>query len=249
MYRMIIVLIILSALLMIPHHTDAFNLKDKELLLYFSFDGDKGNTVKDLSTHKYDGEVVGVTEFVEGKVGQAVKFNSNGEIKAPHIPINDKSFTVTLWANPMLVGGDQQCVFTQTDVNQGNKSLHYRIYNNGTVRMGFYGNDLDAAGAVKANEWAHICFWCDADSNTRRIYINGEQKAEDKGKSLYKGTGGDTMVGSWGPNGQKFNGLIDEVMLWDRALSEKEIEFSMDPSSADVEASGKLTTTWARIKR
>ena len=42
------------------------------------------------------------------------------------------------------------------------------------------------------------------------------------------------------PNAQKFNGIIDEVMLWDRALTEKEIEFSMDPSSADIEASGNL---------
>ncbi len=104
MYRMIFLLIILVTMLVLTHHTDAFNLKDKELLLYFSFDGDKG---------------------------------------------------------------------------------------------------ID----------------------------------------------GNTMVGSWGPNAQKFNGLIDEVMLWDRALTEKEIAFSMDPSSADVEASGKLATTWARIKK
>ncbi len=249
MYRMIFTLIIITTMLVLPHHTDAFKLKDEELMLYFSFDDDKGNTVKDLSTHKNDGEIVGTVDFVEGKVGQAIKFTSAGEVKAPHISINDKSFTVTLWANPMLVGGDQQCVFTQTQVNGANTSLHYRIYNNGTVRMGFYGNDLVAAAAVKANEWAHICFWCDADSNTRRIYINGEQKAQDQGKSLYKGTSGDTMVGSWGATGQKFNGLIDEVMVWDRALDENEIEFSMDPSSADVEASGKLTTTWARIKK
>ena len=248
MYRIILTLIIFTALLVMPYHTEAFNLKDKELLLYFSFDNDKEDAVEDLSTHKNDGVIVGVVDFIEGKVGQAIKLTSAGEIKAPYISINDKSFTVTLWANPMLQGGDQQCVFTQTDVNEGNKSLHYRIYNNGTVRMGFYGNDLNAAAAVKANEWTHICFWCDADSNTRRIYINGVQKAQDQGKSLYKGIKGDTMVGSWGPNGQKFSGLIDEVMLWDRALSEKEIEFSMDPSSAAVDASGKLTTTWARIK-
>lgn len=249
MYRMILSIIILIGMLVIPHHSDAFKLNDKELLLYFSFDKDKGNDVKDQSVHKNDGETVGTVDFVEGKVGQAAKFSQAGEIKAPHVSLNDKSFTVTLWANPMLAGGDQQCVFSQTQVNATNTSLHYRIYNNGTVRMGFYGNDLDAAAAVKANEWAHIVFWCDADSKTRRIFINGEQKAEDKGKSLYKGTAGNTMVGSWGATGQKFNGLIDEVMVWERALSEKEIEFSMDPSSAAVEASGKLTTTWARIKK
>lgn len=62
MYRMIFLLIILITMLVLTHHTDAFNLKDKELLLYFSFNGNKGNTVKDISTHKNDGEIVGVTE-------------------------------------------------------------------------------------------------------------------------------------------------------------------------------------------
>ena len=248
MYRIIFLLLIITGLLVMPFHTEALNLKDKELLLYFSFDDDKGNAVEDLSPHGNDGEIVGGAEFVDGKVGQALKFSQNAEVKAPHIPLNDKSFTVTLWAKPMLTGGDQQCVFSQTQVNGGNTSLHYRIYNNGNVRMGFYGNDLDAAAAVKKDEWAHICFWLDADEKTRRIYINGEQKAEDKDKSLYKGTAGNTMVGSWGATGQKFNGLIDEVMVWDRALTEAEIEQSMEPGAAAVDPNAKLATTWANVK-
>lgn len=158
MYRIIFFLLIIIGLMMMPFYTEAFNLKDKELLLYFSFNDDKGNAVKDLSPHGNDGEIVGGAEFVDGKVGQALKFSQNAEVKAPHIPLNDKSFTVTLWARPMLAGGDQQCVFSQTQVNGANTSLHYRIYNSGTVRMGFYGNDLDAPAAVKADEWAHICY-------------------------------------------------------------------------------------------
>ncbi len=248
MYKVILSLLIITSLFLISFYASAFKIKDKELLIYFSFDGDKGQAVEDLGPNKNDGEVVGNVEFVEGKVGKAAKFSQAGEIKAPHVPLNDKSFTVTLWAKPELTGGDQQCVFTQTQVNATNTSLHYRIYNNGTVRMGFYGNDLDAPAAVKAKEWSHICFWLDADEKTRRIFINGEQKAEDKDKSLYKGTAGNTMVGSWGNTGQKFNGLIDEVMVWDKALSEKEIELSMDPNAAAVDPNGKLATTWARVK-
>ena len=247
MYRITFSLLIITGLLVIPFHVIAFSLKDQELMLYFSFDDDKENAVKDLSTHKNDGEIVGTADFVEGKVGQALKFSEGGEVTAPHIPLNDKSFTVTLWAKPMLTGGDEQHVFSQTQANETNKSLHFRIWNNGTVRMGFYGNDL---AAVKANEWAHICFWLDADTKTRRVYINGEAKAEDKDKSVYKGTEGNTMVGSWGPNNRKFNGLIDEVMVWQRALSEAEIEQSMEPGgAAAVDASDKLATTWARVKK
>ena len=249
MHRYIFSLLIITGLLVIPFHANAFNLKDEELLLYFSFDKGSGNAVKDLSPHKNDGEIVGSADWVDGKVGDALQFNQAGEVKAPYIELNDKSFSVTLWAKPALTGPELQCVFTQTHTNGTNTSLHYRIYTNGTVRLGFYGNDLDAPNAVKADEWAHICFWCDADDNTRRIYINGEPMAEDQGKSLYKGTAGDTMVGSWGPNGQKFNGAIDEVMVWERTLTETDIEQSMAPGAAAVDATGKVTTTWARVKK
>ena len=46
-------------------------------------------------------------------------------------------------------------------------------------------------------------------------------------------------------------GVIDEVVLYDRALSEKEInELMADGVSValDVQPGGKLVTTWSQIK-
>ena len=129
--------------------------------------------------------------------------------------------------------------------------LHYRIYNNGTVRMGFYANDLDAPAAVKADKWAHICFWLDVDGKSRQIYIDGKSVVEDAGKAgiEYLGTAGDTIVGSWGNTGQRFNGIIDEVMVWDRALSEDDIKRSMEDLTAfPVDPADKVATTWASVK-
>jgi hypothetical protein len=48
-----------------------------------------------------------------------------------------------------------------------------------------------------------------------------------------------------------FNGLIDEVRIWDRALSEKEIKENMNKGSVEllaVNKKGKLTTAWGWIK-
>ena len=57
------------------------------------------------------------------------------------------------------------------------------------------------------------------------------------------------MIGSWGATGQKFNGLIDEVQIWDRALSEKDIKASMDElAAASVEPMDKLATIWGELK-
>ena len=242
--------ILVISLLVMPCIANALDIKDEELLLYLPLDKKDGNTARDYSPHGKDGEIVGPIDLVEGKYEKAFKFSENAEVKCPHIPLNDRSFTVCLWVNPALTGGGEQCVFTQMQVNGTNTSMHYRIYGAGNVRMGFYSNDLDSAGAVTADEWAHLCFWCDADSNTRKIYVNGEEKANDAGKPLYKGTAGDTVIGSWSTSGQKFNGIIDEVQVWDRALSEKEIKESMDYLMEDraVDTAGKLATTWGSLK-
>ena len=65
----------------------------------------------------------------------------------------------------------------------------------------------------------------------RRIVVSilmVKMKAEDNGRALFEGTKGDTVVGSWTETGQYFDGLIDEVRLLHRALTEKEIAESME---------------------
>jgi hypothetical protein len=240
---------LIAILFAVSNLADAgLSMKDDDLLLYLSFNGD----TDDFSNKGNHGEIVGSVDFVEGKFGEAVEFEEAGEIKCPYIPLNEKSFTVCMWVNPALSGNSEQCVFTQTQANAQNTSLHYRIYTNGTVRMGFYSNDLDAPGTVQAGEWVHICFWLNVEEKSRKIYINGEEKVKDAGKAgiVYKGASGDTMIGSWGNTGQKFRGLIDEVQVWNRALTEDEILQSMGDLilGSPVDASGKLTATWGRVK-
>ena len=250
-YRVLLSALILAGLVLMPFSATALDLKDEELLLYLPFNEGKGDAMEDFSPHGNDGELTGDADWVDGKFDKALEFGAAGEVKSPYIELNEKSFTVTMWVKPALSGGDQQCVFSQMQANAQNTSLHYRIYTNGTVRMGFYGNDLDAPAAVDADEWAHITFWLDVDGKSRQIYINGESVVEDAGKAgiEYLGNAGDTIVGSWGTSGQRFNGIIDEVMVWDRALSENDIERSMeDLSTFPVDPADKLATTWGSVK-
>ena len=250
-YRILLFVLILAGLVLIPFSTNALDLKDDELLLYLPFNEGNGDAMEDLSPHGNDGELNGDADWVDGKFGKALEFSEAGEVKSPYIELNEKSFTVTMWVKPALSGGGEQCVFSQTQVNAQNTSLHYRIYTNGTVRMGFYSNDLDAPAAVDADEWVHITFWLDVEGKSRQIYINGESVVEDAGKAgiEYLGTAGDTIVGSWGNTGQRFNGIIDEVTVWDRALSEDDIKRSMDDlTNLPVDPADKVATTWASVK-
>lgn len=59
----------------------------------------------------------------------------------------------------------------------------------------------------------------------------------------------DFNVGRSGPRGDRyFNGLIDDVKLYTRALTKDEIVQAMDPEPESVEAKGKLATRWGMLK-
>ncbi|MBC8232975.1 hypothetical protein H8E77_25815, partial [bacterium] len=101
MKRMFLSILVIG-LLMIPCIANALSTKDDDLLLYLPCNEGKGDTVKDLSKNGNDGEIVGEVDWVDGKYGKALEFGEQGEVKAPYIPLNDKSFTVCLWVKPAL---------------------------------------------------------------------------------------------------------------------------------------------------
>ena len=95
MYRIVLSFLILAGLVLMPFSATALDLKDKELLLYLPFNEGKGKAMEDLSPHGNDAELVGDADWVDGKFGKALEFGQAGEVKAPYIELNEKSFTVT----------------------------------------------------------------------------------------------------------------------------------------------------------
>ena len=130
----------------------ALDMKDKDLLLHFSANELNSDQVKDLSKNKNDGRVEDKIKLSnDGKFGKFLEFAAGGEIQAPYLPLSKKSFTICLWVNPQLKGGDQQCALFHT--NACGKYEFALSYLCGTMRMGFYGNDLDAPNAGQAGTY------------------------------------------------------------------------------------------------
>ena len=48
---------------------------------------------------------------------------------------------------------------------------------------------------------------------------------------------------------QPFNGVIDEIVIYDRALTEDEIQQDMEGAIIGVELAGKLATAWGNLKK
>jgi hypothetical protein len=199
-----------------------------DLLGWWRFDDGSGTTAMDSSGNGNDGVIEGDAQWVDGQLGGALEFNgSNARVVAPHIPLDSRSFSILMWVNPVLYTSEQ-IVFSQVQSNATDTSLHFRIYGpgSGRVRMGFYNNDLDTTTTLEDNNWYHITFWYDFENQNRRIYINGVLEAEASA-TPYLGTSGNTVIGMWDNTAQWFQGIIDDVQIYDYPLTENEIQAAM----------------------
>ncbi|MGB2862811.1 MAG: LamG domain-containing protein, partial [Sedimentisphaerales bacterium] len=204
-----------------------------ELVAWWRFDDGSGTTAMDSSGNGNDGTLNGDAQWVAGQLGGAIQFNgSNARVVAPNIPLDSRSFTIMMWVNPVLYTGEQ-VVFSTGLTGANNTDMHLRLGGPGSgnvpaggVRMGFYNNDLDTPGGlIEDNNWYHITFWYDFENTNRRIYIDGVQEAEASANP-YLGTSGDSVIGAWG-TGQWFQGIIDDVQVYDHPVTESEIQAAM----------------------
>ena len=245
----------LISLLLVLQPTQAADILDG-LMLALTFDEGGGDAVADKSGQGNDAKVDGNAKWIDGKIGGGFQFDGKTWVVAPHIPFNDKDFTIQFWVKSDMLSGAEEVVFSQHELNSKNLSLHLRLYSTGKVRLGYYSNDLDTdAGLVKKGAWHNLTFCVDNGKKTRTIYVDGEMAKKVPAAEKYLGKKGDTIIGGWnrvdkgrGKAYQVYMGAVDEVRVWHRALSPDQIQLSMK-TEMPVEAKGKLAHLWSQIKR
>ena len=216
------------------------NVSRAELVAHWPLDGDA-----DDALGNYDGQASGGVVFgadgAAGHTGSAAEFNgSSATITVPHSDdLNPASFTLSLWANADSTGGFASPVTSRDDTSS---SVHgYIIYNDSGGNWNFWtggggpsGSWQTLAGpAVQTGSWAHLAITYSAATQTKRLYVNGALEGTSSGAGLYSESGPQTEplnIGSGADNGSQFHfdGLIDDVALWDEALTQSEIQGVMN---------------------
>ena len=245
----------LILLLLVLQPNQAADILD-DLVMALTFDEGNGDVVVDKSGQGNDAKIDGSAKWIDGKIGGGFQFDGKTWVVAPHIPFNDKDFTIQFWVKSDMLSGAEEVVFSQHELNSKNLSLHLRLYSTGKVRLGYYSNDLDTdAGLVKKGAWHNLTFCVDNGKKTRTIYVDGEMAKRGPAAEKYLGKKGDTIIGGWnrvdkgrGKAYQLYMGAVDEVRVWHRALSLGQIQLSMR-TEMPVEAKGKLAHLWGKIKR
>jgi hypothetical protein len=202
------------------------------LVLALGFNEAAGaTTTSDASGRGHTGQVR-EAQFMAGRFGNALRFDGiNDWVTVPDSAALDLSSAMTIeaWVNPSVVGGWQTVL-----LKEGTGNMAYELYSNNDVsRPGVYftggnGTIRSATGTAKlaANTWTHIA--TTYDGTNMRVYVNGVLVRTVARSGSIIATAGALHIGGnevWG--GEFYSGLIDEVRIYNRALSLDEIQTDM----------------------
>lgn len=136
--------------------------------------------------------------------------------------VNPGKFTIEAWVKPSVVNVDQAVVSTLSATNNTGYELHIgpdgipvlTIWN-GTSWLGVSGKT-----AVSTSKWTHLA--ASFDGSSCKLYVNGVLISAAAASSYVPGAGNMT-IGRRSSGSYFFNGIIDEVRVWNTVRSQSEL--------------------------
>ena len=239
-----------------------FALDKKGLVLYLPFDEGSGKVAKDASGNGNDGELKGDCEWVEGKFGKAIRVHpaSGAYVEVPHSDSLDitKAITLEAWVQTNSLP-QSHCAFISKATTDQTGSFILHISNDAgfyvtlVIFIGVQGPwPPPAIGITTIGEWHH--FAGTYDGVELAVYIDGELQAKanrsttgdiDRSKNpvvIGRDNRADFLLS------RNMDAIVDEVRIWNRVLSEGEIQEAMKGVLLSVGSKEFLTTTWGSVK-
>jgi hypothetical protein len=201
------------------------------LVAAYSFEENTGTTTADKSGKGHTGTLTGVDWADDGKNGLGLWFpgvNNWVTIADANDLDLTNGMTLEAWVNPFSLSG-----WNTVMMKEAGGAFAYGLYaNDGSpwpaVTLQIGGADRTAAGtaALPLNTWSHLA--ATYDGATLRLYRNGVQIGSRAQTGNILTSTGALRIGGNAIWGEYFRGLIDDVRIYNRALSAAEIQSDMN---------------------
>ena len=212
------------------------------LVAGYGFEEGTGAAVTDASTSGNSGSVSGAARTPSGRFGQALSFDGvNDIVSVPDANSLDLTSGMTLeaWVKPSALGSAWRTAI----LKERTGNLVYGLYAGtntgkpaGEAWIGDY-QEIFGTSALPLNTWTHLTVTF--DGATERLYVGGIQTASRTVTGAMTPSTGALKIGGNTVWGEWFQGLIDEVRIYNRALSTTEIQSDMNTA---VGAAGAAAT-------
>jgi hypothetical protein len=202
-----------------------------ELVGWWMLDEGSGTTVHDSSGSGNDGTFSGDPQWVAGKVAGALEFDGGDYVDVPGVAdINPESITLATWVYFNEV--DSAVMERQDYLSRGDDyafSLHEWAADQKIWAIVTSAGDWSVIGGqtvVEPYTWYHTALTYDADTQMLILYLDGEVDGELSVPSgLEHRLGGSLTIGTY--SGRDLLGRLDDIKIWDEALSQVEIKGAM----------------------
>jgi PKD repeat protein len=200
------------------------------LVAAYAFNEGSGLAVGDSSGLGHAGVASGPTWTSTGRFGRALSFDGVDDwVTVPGFPRLDLATGMTLmaWIYPTASSGARDIVVKEgpgVDIY----NLYHRNWRGLPEANVFVGgeNRTSEGPELPANAWTHVAGTY--DGATLRLYLNGVLTSSAAFSGPIPGSTGPLRIGGNSMWGEFFRGVIDEVWVFDRALSAAEIQQLMN---------------------
>jgi PKD repeat protein len=201
------------------------------LVAAYAFDEGAGFSAADRSGLGNVGTLSGASWVPAGRFGGAVSFDGvNDWVSVADAASLDLSGGMTLegWVRPSAAGSSWRTVL----LKETSGNLAYALYSNeGSDRPSGHVNvagdrETRGTGAVALNAWTHLA--TTYDGATLRLFVNGVQVSTRALPGQILQTTGAMRIGGNGVWPEWFQGLIDELRVYNRALTPQELQTDMN---------------------
>jgi prepilin-type N-terminal cleavage/methylation domain-containing protein len=189
---------------------------DSSLVGYWTFDEGSGSTAYDYSGNNATGSWHGTAVHTTGMVGPyAGSFDgSNNYVNLPAVLDGPSQLTVVAWINSASPGG---WVFAHGSCGAGGYRLNVGLCGASDVfQVDVSGGEVNQHDTVPSSTW--VSYAGTYDGSVVRLYRNGSLMVSNGTTGAIRSVGGGSTIG------QYFSGLIDDVRIYNRALSAAEVQ-------------------------
>jgi len=193
-----------------------------ELVGYWRFDGGSGTVAADSSGNNNDGTFQGSPQWVPGRIETALEFDGDDWVDCGDILDITDTLTIACWVNPAGLDGDNGWVARWDNYAFKSSGTSLRFTTPG-VRDYTANNTTLVVG-----EWQHVAvtFVPNQAEGGVICYVNGVEGQRSDSTGYGPGSGPFAIGNNrWS---QFYEGMIDDVRVYDHILTEAEIQGAME---------------------
>ena len=201
-------------------NTSSFGTNDIVDVIPMTVNGSTYETWYDFENTKYF--TFGIASRVTGKYN--VEFSAGDFLVGEDVVNLNSSYTVSAWVRNLGNGGNY--------VSKGN-AYNFEVRSNGRIRANINGtNYSESATTIADTYWHHVAYTY--SGGDLRLYIDGVEDGNSpiSGVAIPVATTDHFAIGvnyiDKSTISNSFNGDIDEVRIWDRVLTQNQIQYLMN---------------------